>query len=142
MNWLEDHLNRLKEIQSLEEMLSLAFEVIDRISIPITQVCGPISTGGLGSMEANISLFKKTTKRLHNEGFNIFDQIPFESAILKINKDFRDKDEYVLLNNFYLPIFESRKIHTLAFLPDWQSSLGSTWEHETGKKLNLNIIYL
>ena len=50
--------------------------------------------------------------------------------------------DYPLLDFFYDPILTSGKISGLVFLPLWETSTGSKWEHNIGQSLHLPIHYL
>ena len=134
---------KLELVVSFSELFPIAEEIIKRLPPPISQVCGPISTGGLGSIEKNMQRLEETVEHLHRSGLTVFNQVPFESPmnrILAAKKS--DGYDHSLLTDFYLPLFESGLVHVLHFLPDWQSSTGASWEHEQAKRLGLKIIYL
>jgi hypothetical protein len=108
-------------------------------------VCGPISTGGKGSIVANIAHFELAVQSMtiaSDGGF--FSQIPFEEAIWRIKaadeaavgKTMANK---ILLLEFYLPLFRSGWIQEMHFLPDWASSDGATWERHIGFLLGFDI---
>lgn len=108
---------------------------------PIGEVCGPITSGGRGSIEKNLAVFSAAIKKLISHGKNIFNQMIFEDNLKKIWEG-GNRDNDTLLQDFYLPIFESGFIKTLYFLPDWQTSYGARWEHAQGKRLGIEIVYL
>ncbi len=129
------------------ELGSLALEVVRRVGEktlpkPIGQVCGPITTGGLGSIEANLKNFERWIERLQGRGLVIFDQMPFEKHMFRIGDANGRNDDKTLFEDFYLPIFESDLIKTLYFIPGWSSSNGAMWEHRQAVRLNLTIDYL
>lgn len=141
--WQKEDLEELKVVVSYSALSPIAERILKRMPPPISQVCGPISTGGLGSIEQNMKCFEETIVRLSDLGLTVFNQIPFQSSMSRIlaTKNSNDYD-HSLLTDFYLPLFESGLVHTLYFLPDWQSSTGASWEHEQTKRLGLKIIYL
>lgn len=142
--WSEQDSEALIEANSYAELLTIALRVLDRMPQPIVQICGPISTGGKGSVEENISEFEKAILFFSQQGEIVFDQMPFQKAMQRIKKNLKNLTGYdqQLLDDFYLPIFESGKIKKLRFLPDYKSSTGATWEDEQGQRLNIKIIYL
>lgn len=143
MYWQPTDWQSLAAASSFDDCAAIALAILGRMPQPIGEVCGPISTGGRGSVEENLKAFDQTINRLLQEGKNIFDQVPFERpmfALLSSGKETRESDR--LLTAFYLPIFESSLISTLYFMPDWQSSHGATWEHEQAKRLGMEIVYL
>ena len=134
-------LAQIKEAQTFFEMAQIAIGVLEKMTGAVAQVCGPISTGGLGSVEANLQKFDETIVKLKNKGVNIFDQMPFEWPMQKLKEkpDFKPDD---LLLEFYLPIFESGYIKMMYFMNDWQSSYGARWERAQAKRLGIEIIDL
>ena len=121
-------------------MFIIASRVIDRLPKPIVTVCGPIATGGLGSVEKNLHAFNQKIIELQNKGLNVFDQMPFEEPMQEFKKKLQ-KGEYLesILTDFYLPIFESGMISESYFMPGWESSHGANWEHEQFERLGIKI---
>ncbi|HEY4493806.1 MAG TPA: hypothetical protein VJB98_04315 [Candidatus Paceibacterota bacterium] len=141
-HWKDEEIDILDRITTCREMFTVAQKVIDRMPRPISQVCGPISTGGVGSIAGNLARMAEAIEYLEQEGRVVFNQLPFEVPMVKMIKA-RKEPGYVMeiLNDFYLPIFESGHISTLHFLPDWQSSVGASWEHDQARRLGLEIEY-
>lgn len=111
----------------------------------IVQVCGPISTGGLGSVDENIKFFKKSIEKLEGAGYFVFDQTVFEDAMLKIKTSRMENGlfkfyDWDLLNKCYIPLFESRLLNKMIFLPDFESSIGSKWEYDMALKNKIEIL--
>ena len=50
--------------------------------------------------------------------------------------------DHALLEEFFLPVFESGLVHTFYMLPDWESSTGASWEHVQAQRLSIDIVYL
>lgn len=142
--WTKEDYKALEEAISYKQLFDIALKILARMpDSPRTQVCGPISTGGKGSFEANMEYIDSVIKKLQEDGVNVFDQMPFEIPMSKIKKlNPVEGYDYNLLNDFYLPIFESGLVHKLYFLPDWKSSTGSKWEHEQAERLGLEIGYM
>lgn len=130
--------------KSMKDLYIVAERVMKRVPEPRIQVCGPISTGGKGSIDANLEVFNEKIKELQDIGLNVFDQMPFESQIYNLIHVFEKQGEYMeaILTDFYLPIFESGYISELYFLPGWESSHGAKWEHEQAERLGIKIIYI
>ena len=141
--WEQDHYDKLERAITYKDLLIIAESVLNRMPAPVGQVCGPISTGGAGSVEKNLKRFKQAISGLQQQGIEIFDQVPFEAPMqrIKSNREFDNYDDS-LLHDFYLPIFESRLVHKLYFLPDWESSIGASWEHAQALRLELDIEYM
>jgi len=140
--WTNEDIKNLEQAQTFFALFTIALGVLKKMPQPVAQVCGPISTGGTGSMEQNLAIMNKTIKALQSQGKAIFDQIPFQAAIHRIKAALGATSNFQLLHEFYLPLFEAGLIKGLYFLPDWQTSQGATWEHEQAKRLGLEIVYL
>lgn len=141
--WTSVELETLERATSFVDLVPPAMAVLGRMPQPIGQVCGPISTGGRGTIMANLAVFDATVDCLIQKGIIIFDQMPFEEHIFRIvENQWGSRQNNLLLNEFYLPIFESGRICCLYFIDGWQSSEGATWEHEQARRLNMHIVYL
>lgn len=141
--WTKKEMDGLQKAATYKDLNKVAMNVLQRIPRPTTQVCGPISTGGAGSIERNMQRMEKAIAHLSDRGHNVFNQLPFQQSMIRIIE--REKNRgysMALLTDFYQPIFESNLIHSLHFLPDWQSSKGATWEHHQAERLGIIIIYL
>ena len=141
--WEEKDILELKQAETMSHMFEVGLRVLKKIPQPVEQICGPISTGGKGSLLENLVAFNETIVSFQNEGKNIFDQMPFEEPMQRIKSGLQ-QGEYAttILTDFYLPIFESGLVKKLYFMKDWQSSKGSNWEHEQAKRLGIEIEYL
>jgi hypothetical protein len=138
-----------KELEQLErstsyfELAQIAMAHLANYPRPIVEVCGPITTGGLGSIEKNLEVFSLAVQFLKNQGKTVFDQLPFQNAMVRLKEKYEARDGYTMsiLEDFYQPIFESGIIDEMHFLPDWQTSKGATWEHAQAEKLGIKIFY-
>ncbi|MCM2339106.1 MAG: DUF4406 domain-containing protein [Burkholderiales bacterium] len=142
--WTKEDWENLEKVESAGDLYIIAQDVISRMPKPFVQVCGPIATGGLGSLDANLNLFNETIKELQNEGLSVFDQMPFEDSMQRLKKKITSKSEVVttILTDFYYPIFESGLISAFYFIPGWETSFGAKCEHEKAKELGIKIVYL
>lgn len=139
--WTEADVQELEKVKTYHEMALIAMRILERIPGSKTQICGPISTGGKGSKEENMKEFNKAIFFFHQQGENVFDQVPFQEAMTRLSREVNSYDTRVL-TDFYLPLFESGKVTTFIFLPGWRSSKGARWENEQIKKIGYKIIYL
>lgn len=141
--WEDKDWSDLDKSESVKDLYVIASRILERMPKNLSQVCGPISTGGKGNIVDNLLEFNKKIIKLQEEGLDVFDQMPFEDPMHRMMLNF-SKEEYMhnILTDFYLPIFESGKITELYFLPEWESSHGANWEHEQAKRLEIKIIYL
>lgn len=140
---------KMKRATTYEKLGLLALGALERmgkatVPKPIGQVCGPITTGGLGSIEANLAEFSRWIEILQRRGLAIFDQIPFEEHLFRIwnQRDHDDQNNRELLEGFYTPILESGIVKTFYFIPGWSGSNGAMWEHREAVKLGITIDYL
>ncbi len=137
--WTKKDASKAKSAETFEKLAEVALRIIDRMPQPVEMVCGPLTSGGLGSLTKNTKAFRKYIKKLASEGRIVFDQLPFEPHLHRIAKSARREDENRLLEGFYGSIFKSGKIEKLVFIPGWQSSAGATWERKMAKKLKIAI---
>ena len=126
-------------------MIPVALGILRRMSAlekPIVQICGPMTTGGRGSLKANMAFFKKAQLVASDKGLVIFDQTPFQDAMIRLSLEWGKRKEYCMpiLEVFYRGVFQSGYIAALYFLPDWERSVGSIWERKEGVKLGLTIL--
>ena len=135
--WRSTDFEQVNHAQSYDDLLEVALRVIERTPAPIHQVCGPISTGGRGSVQANLEEFDRAIEYF-SQHVNVFDQMPFEHPMQRLKKT-EDRD---LMDVFYKPIFSSGEIDTLLFLPGWRSSTGARTEWEWADEHGIDKIEL
>lgn len=127
-----------------KQLIKLAAKVISDISKnegPTLQFCGPISTGGFGTVDENLCFLSSAIEYAKEKKYFVFDQASYERDLDRIMGNQNEYD-YPILDFFYKPILSSGKIKALVFLPMWQTSTGSTWEHEFAKSVGIPIYYL
>lgn len=133
----------INHAKTFRELVIIGLRLISRMKQPVVQVCGPISTGGSGSVKDNLKSLSKTIRRLSNDGLSVFNQLPFERAFNRIMKNYKTNGyDTPILKEFYKPIFDSGKIKRIYLLPGWQRSVGSKWEYNYAKKLGIKTILL
>lgn len=142
MYWTPFNIFDLMESDTFEALFSVAHSILLRMPQPVAMVCGPISSGGKGSKEENLKIFKKTIKELSDKKIMIFSQMPFEEPMWRIQKTAYYKGGYHTLEGFYLPIFESGLIKRFYFIRGWEGSFGAKWEYAQAKRLGIEIVYL
>lgn len=142
-HWRKEDFEILATTHTYKDMARVALRILERIPGPVVQVCGPLTTGGRGSLEENLKMFDQGVQLLVAQGKNVFDQRPFEEPMQRL-KILLPKGEYAveILDDFYLPVFESGLIHELHFLPGWQESRGARWEYEQAQRLGISIHHL
>ncbi len=131
---------------SFAALVPIALAELRKFADGADMVCGPISTGGRGSIEANIQVFNATIAALQSEGRPVFNQVPYEEQILRLrtawqNSSPENAGKYCmpLLNDFYLPIFKSGHFKQGWFIPGWTSSYGASWERRQLSHLGIAI---
>lgn len=141
--WTEENFETLEKTQTIQEVLAVAQDVISRMPDDLAQVCGPVTSGGKGSIEENLKFLDSVIDELHEQGVHIFDQMPYEETFQRIAySKTSDQNHDDILTEFYEPIFRSGKIKTLYFVPGWESSKGSNWEYAKAKELGIEIKHI
>lgn len=141
--WTQLETEALKAANSMEDTAEVALSILCKMrgfnNDVIVQICGPMSTGGLGSLELNMFRFNRAIDVAQNNGIIVFNQVPFQEAMIRIAEQRKIKGYFMdILEVFYRQVFESGLIKKGLFLPDWQSSVGASWEREL--MLELGII--
>ncbi len=140
--WTKKDGQDVKKAKCFDDLSKVAMRVLGRMPQPVGEVCGPITSGGLGSREKNLAAFLKTIDELLAQGKTIFDQLPFEEKLYQFTQAKWYQGGLQLLNEFYMPIFKSGLIDTFYFMPLWHTSMGAKWEHEKAEELGIRIVYL
>lgn len=145
--WREPEKRALQMAASFEDLASIALTILVRMQAEqkdVHQICGPISTGGLGNKEANLRRFQNAIIVAKRRGLLVFDQMPFEGVIGRLATEHRERsgtNAYCeeILTVFYKNVFGSGVIKTAHFLPDWQTSHGTTWERKHLAEIGIGI---
>lgn len=125
------------------ELAKVALTILGRMPAEeIGMVCGPVTTGGLGSPELNLWHFNAAIETLLVGGYPIFNQIPFEVTLARLEKASGNGYDERILTDFYAPIFESGFIKRQYFMYNWRTSRGAMWEHTHATNRGTKIIYL
>ncbi|MDD5165026.1 MAG: hypothetical protein PHG25_00585 [Candidatus Pacebacteria bacterium] len=135
--WTEQNHQDLKLAgSSLKDMLAVALDVVSRMPPHIHLVSGPITTGGMGTIQENLIVFRQTIEHLHEqEDLNIFSQIPFEVGMIEYHKQWslnKSQFDYCwpILHEFYGPLFATKRFSVFHFIHGYEKSIGACWEHE------------
>jgi hypothetical protein len=122
--------------------VSVLYDMKKKENREIVQICGPISTGGLKSKQANIHRFKRAIEVSQEKGLFTFDQFHLFEAIDRIcQTGYKEVTGYYtdILEILYSGIFRSGYISKALFLPGWQDSVGATWERRALKYLGIPV---
>lgn len=141
--WIQEEHDAVKNVKTMDEAAEIALKILARMSAgekPIVQLCGPMTTGGLGDFEKNMARFNRAVKAAHERGLLVFDQVMFQEAMVRIC-NCKEGDPYPMdiLEVFYRKVFYSGHIGKTLFLSGWESSLGARWERELALKLQIPI---
>jgi len=134
--WNDSDKEKVAKSTKFSELAVVALSILNRIPGDIHMVSGPISTGGVGTLEGNRRVFEKTVETLvSEEHLNIFSQMPFEDKMVELYRKwhaYNPKEKYCMpiLEDFYEPVFSSGKIKVLHFIHGWELSYGAKWEHD------------
>jgi hypothetical protein len=144
--WDEMRLKELDAADSFRQLGQIALRVLrsfpEKTHGNIFEVCGPISTGGLGCITKNTMVLNYSIHALRRLGYFVFDQTPMRSALSRLFASWSQSPQnsgycQPILDEVFLPIFESGLIGTLTFLPDWKTSTGSIWEYQQAIRIGL-----
>jgi len=128
--------------ERFEPLLDIALDILAGMPSGVSMVCGPMTSGGLGSLKENLEHFNRTIHILDARGDPVFTQLPFEAPMQRIKENAPYyRGDMQLLEAFYLPIFKSGFITRLCFIHNWQSSYGTRWEHDRALELGLERKY-
>ncbi len=140
-----DHENIRLAGLCLRKNRDVAMSVISRMPPSIHMASGPMTSGGLGSFEANMELFYRTVEYLIvTEKRNAFSQVPFETGMVAFHQGWVDlvgKRKYCwpILLEFYEMLFATGKFDTLHFIHGFESSIGARWEYDQCLKRGIKI---
>lgn len=142
--WTEVEREALSKADSYEEAADIAIALLARMreqGKPIVQICGPMSTGGLGNLRENMQRFQRAVDIAIEKGITVFNQVAFQEAIIRLSSYQEGDTEYDMgiLERFYRRVFEAGHIDAFLFLPDWESSVGTRWEREVAAKVGIEV---
>ena len=141
-HWRDVDHERLVQVQTFEEMFDIALPMLERISKPAVQVCGPISTGGVGTIEGNVRILEEAMRRVHEKGISVFNQLPFERSMSRLAVPWDERREYCepILEVFYRRVFASGHLSGTMFLPNWETSYGARWERRFAPTHGIEVV--
>lgn len=141
-HFLKEDFENIAYSKDFHDLSRVALNILKRMPQPIVQVCGPMATGGMGSLKDNFVVFENTISMLVKRGENVFNQMPFEDPMQRFKSEDWYKGGTQIIDEFYLPIFESRFIKKLYFIRGWETSTGASLEHFHAKRIGIEIVYL
>ena len=145
--WNNSQLSVASKVRTFKELGQISLAVLNNFPVneygKITQVCGPVSTGGFDSVKLNFLILSEAVRHIREGGKYIFDQTPLEVQFVRLSEEWKGVGNtsycWPILEEVYRPLFESGHIGTLLFLPGWESSVGSCWERSQGLALKMSV---
>lgn len=107
----------------------------------IVQICGPMTTGGLGNMEDNVLRLKRAIVVAEERGILVFNQTHLQEAISRIAEETKlpvGSSGYYseIIQPFYGVVFGSG-VREGWFLPGWEDSNGCVLERQMLRNFDL-----
>lgn len=147
-NWSDADKEALATVRSFKEMAVIALGIMMRNGGEFHMVSGPISTGGVGSIEGNRRVFMRVIEHLiSEEGLPVWSQMPFQDKMVDLYKIWHAEnpnESYCMpiLLDFYEPVFSSGFVKVLHFIHGYESSFGARWEHQGCERWGIERRYL
>jgi hypothetical protein len=142
-HWTDEELKALDGLGCFPTARQYAIGIIARLRKEhgeVVQICGPMTTGGLGSLERNMDRFGHAIAQARINGRRVFNQMPFQSVIIRItNHHDGGKYRYDILTDFYEWLFRSGHLTHALFLPGWEDSVGARIERGYAKQYGVCI---
>ena len=133
------------QAKTFAELAQVGLRELEKFGGHAEIVCGPITTGGLGTPELNLTVFSCVITSLSYDR-SIFNQAPYEYKVDDLRNRWRAEDparvgQYCepILTEFYGPLFHSGVIKKGHFIPGWQSSKGAMWERVQMQELGIEV---
>lgn len=145
--WHKDHFEALKQAKTPKHLLPIALGVAERRPRGVQMIAGAITTGGIGTIEGNLTIFERMIEyHVTEKKENTFSQLPFEDVLRDYmarwtkhgNGGYCDP----IIDDLYLPFLRSGLIVRVCFIYGWRTSIGARREHEICKERGIEIIYL
>ncbi len=133
----------LHNARDLAELAKVAVTIAERLfnlDWVVIQICGPMTTGGLGNEMLNRKRHGAAIELALKKGHIIFDQRPFESKLRELKAKISGT-EYCqdVLDVFYQTIFASGYITRLWILSGSEGSRGVAEEIKLAGRLGIGV---
>ena len=136
----------VRESQSFQQLAQVALERLKRRDKKVSIVCGPITTGGTGTRQDNLEVFRAVIRALKSQKIELFNQMPYESGLKRLAQAWQRNGGVgyctQILDEFFLPLFESGYIERAFFTHGWWTSTGAKWEHDVCLRMELKVAHL
>ncbi len=144
--WNERDLKALSVSKDFHDIGMIVLDVLLRLPRCVVMVSGPMTSGGNGSVSENLERYKRAMKYLISKGYPVFNQLPGESALSRHWHQWYLVGNtgycWDLLDGVYAPIFRSKRVVKIVFMPNWESSIDANWEHNMALQLEIDREYL
>ena len=112
----------------------------------IFELCGPITTGGVGSIQGNNDKMVRVVEKIRTMGHKVFAHTDYTKEILAIKSELQKHNRFYyydwdLLYDCFDPLFASGLLDGLIFLEDFESSTGARWEYDMALKYGIPIYH-
>jgi len=147
--WTPELLAELKAVEGdLPAMARIGIKIINSMPPDLHLVSGPITTGGVGTVEGNLLVFGRMIEYLANTAkLNVFSQRPFHEGLVAFHMEWAKTAKpgdycWPILLDFYAPLFATKRFKAFHFLHDYASSVGARWEYDQATQYGYDHIML
>jgi hypothetical protein len=142
-HWTDREAEALKKASSFEDLADVGVVILGRMGLqskPVIQICGPMTTDGLGDLEKNMSRFRRAVKQARQNDVFVFDQAVFQDAMIRlVGENPQPGYPMGILDVFYRRVFASGHIKGFLFFHDWHTSFGTRWEMEVAQEYGIDV---
>lgn len=135
---------RAKTAATFSALAQVALTELEAFGGKAEIVCGPISTGGHGTVLANLLVFNHAIEVLVESGRPVWSQVPYEAglAALHVAWEKEHPGEYCMpiMTEFYWPLLQPHLVRRAWFLGGergWKTSTGAQMEWDRLGKLGI-----
>ncbi len=146
-HWLQEEHDETLRCDTFKQLAGVGIRILGEFKLKsggkkVVMLSGPMTTGGLGTFEANMHVFGHCVDIARENGLRVFNQLPFQTAMIRIlnlpkNPTFTTSEIYpqTILDDFYWPLMQSGGIDCMYFLPTWETSNGATQEWQKAAEI-------
>ncbi len=135
---------------SFTELQKIALKDLGCLPDNAIGICDPISTNPPVPGEASkdmFTIFEKTTEVLIGAGYNVFDERPYLHKLNELKHEWFEQHRsgghcLAIIDEFYKPLLETKKIGALILLPEVLGSYVSYWEEDFASRNHIKLFTL
>ena len=116
-----------EKISLLKKLARGAIDRLEGLPQPVVRVCGPLTSGGFGYDE-NLKRFTLAEEALRQRGYTVFDY--FDSSDDEEQIKAAGIDWEMVMQYYHEPILRADLLAGAFFMPKWEESNGSKWDHD------------